>query len=100
MPLKAPPSYTKGKIDRLIEAAAQLRPRGALRPHTYATVLALPVSTGLRISEALGLRFADITADGLLIREIKFRKYLACLAIGNLCESGLIYREGNKPLSA
>jgi hypothetical protein len=26
----------------------------------------------LRISEALGLRFADITADGLLIREISY----------------------------
>jgi integrase/recombinase XerD len=34
----------------------------------------LLASTGLRISEALGLRFADITADGLLIRETKFRK--------------------------
>ena len=31
-------------------------------------------STGLRISEALGLRFADVTADGLLIRKTKFGK--------------------------
>ena len=37
-------------------------------------MLALLASTGLRISEALGLRFADVTADGLLIRETKFRK--------------------------
>jgi integrase len=28
-------------------------------------------STGLRISEAMGLRLADITDDGLLIRETK-----------------------------
>ena len=28
----------------------------------------------MRISEALNLRFADITRDGLLIRETKFRK--------------------------
>jgi integrase len=30
--------------------------------------------TGLRISEALALRFEDITADGLLIRTTKFHK--------------------------
>lgn len=71
---RLPHIYTKGEIDRLIKAAAELGPRGALRPHTYATLLALLASTGLRISEALGLRFADITADGLLIRETKFRK--------------------------
>ena len=69
---RLPYIYAKGEIDRLIEAATQLRPRGALRPHTYATLLALLASTGLRISEALGLRFADITADGLLIREISY----------------------------
>jgi integrase/recombinase XerD len=71
---RPPYIYTKGEIDRLIEAAAQLHPRGALRPHTYATLLALLASTGLRISEALGLRFADVTADGLLIRKTKFGK--------------------------
>lgn len=30
--------------------------------------------TGLRISEVLGLRLTDITPDGLVIRETKFRK--------------------------
>jgi len=71
---RPPYIYTKGEIDRLVKAAAQLHPRGALRPHTYATLLALLASTGLRISEALGLRFADVTADGLLIRKTKFGK--------------------------
>jgi integrase/recombinase XerD len=71
---RPPYIYTKEEVDLLIEAATQLCPRGALRPYTYATLLALLASTGLRISEALGLRFADITADGLLIRETKFRK--------------------------
>jgi integrase len=37
-------------------------------------LIALLASTGLRVSEALGLKFADITDDGLLIRETKFRK--------------------------
>jgi integrase/recombinase XerD len=44
------------------------------RPRTYAALLSLLFATGLRISEALRLRFDDITADGLLIRETKFRK--------------------------
>ena len=30
--------------------------------------------TGLRISEALALRFEDITAEGLVIRRTKFHK--------------------------
>ena len=30
--------------------------------------------TGLRISEALALRFKDVTPDGLVIRETKYRK--------------------------
>ena len=71
---RVPYIYTKGEINRLIEAAAQLQPRGALRPHTYGALLALLASTGLRVSEALSLRLADITADGLLIRKAKFRK--------------------------
>jgi integrase/recombinase XerD len=66
--------YSTTDITRLIEAALRLGPRGALRAQTYATLLALLASTGLRISEALGLRHADITADGLLIRDTKFRK--------------------------
>lgn len=71
---RVPYIYSTAEIDRLIEAAVQLGPRGALRSQSYATLLALLAITGLRISEALGLRFADITADGLLIRNTKFRK--------------------------
>ncbi|MCP1850192.1 MULTISPECIES: tyrosine-type recombinase/integrase [unclassified Bradyrhizobium] len=37
-------------------------------------MIALLSSTGLRISEALKLTIADVTRDGLLIRETKFRK--------------------------
>jgi integrase/recombinase XerD len=66
--------YSTTDITRLIEAALRLGPRGALRAQTYATLLALLASTGLRISEALDLKHADITADGLLIRDTKFRK--------------------------
>ena len=66
--------YSSDEINRLIEAALQLGSPDALQSQTYATLIALLAATGLRISEALGLRFADITPDGLLIRETKFQK--------------------------
>jgi len=62
------------QIQRLLVAASSLRPRGSLRPDTYQTLFALLACTGLRISEALQLTFADLTSDGLLIRQSKFRK--------------------------
>jgi integrase/recombinase XerD len=40
----------------------------------FSTLIGLLAATGLRIAEALGLCFQDITPDGLVIRETKFRK--------------------------
>src|SRR6202161_884060 len=71
---RSPHIYSASEIDRLIEAALRLRPKGGLRSRTYATLIALLSVTGLRISEALKLTVADVTHDGLLIRETKFRK--------------------------
>ena len=71
---RSPHIYSAAEIDRLIEAALRLRPKGGLRSCTYATLIALLSVTGLRISEALKLTVADVTRDGLLIRETKFRK--------------------------
>ena len=71
---RTPHIYTADEIGRLVEAALRLRPMGGLRPQTYATLIALLSATGLRISEALKLTIADVTSDGLLIRETKFRK--------------------------
>jgi integrase/recombinase XerD len=51
-----------------------LPPSDSLRPWTYCTLFSLLAVTGLRISEALALRFEDITADGLVIRITKFHK--------------------------
>ena len=48
--------------------------RGMCNALTQATLIALLSATGLRISEALKLTIADVTHDGLLIRETKFRK--------------------------
>ena len=70
----APFIFSPEQLHQLLERAANLPPVGSLRPWTYCTLLSLLAVTGLRISEALALRFDDLTPDGLLIRETKFRK--------------------------
>jgi integrase/recombinase XerD len=62
------------EIQALMAHAAQLGPAGSLRPQMYSTLIGLLAATGLRISEALGLCFRNITPDGLVMRETKFRK--------------------------
>jgi integrase len=71
---RVPRIYTAPEIDRLVLAAVQLSAGDALRPQTYATLISLLAATGLRISEALHLRYGDVTQDGLLIRKTKFQK--------------------------
>ena len=71
---RTPYIYSDEDIQALLEQAARLGPKGSLRPHAYHTLLALLVVTGLRISEALALRFKDVSPDGLVIRETKYRK--------------------------
>ncbi len=64
---------TTEDIQRLVTAAAQSMSR-ALCGATYSTLLALLACTGLRVSEAIRLRYDDITPDGLVIQRTKFRK--------------------------
>ncbi len=71
---RLPDIYSDAELEQLIKAALQLGPPGALRPYTYATPIALLSATGLRISEALALRFCDVSSESLLIRKTKFRK--------------------------
>ncbi|MDG4601434.1 MAG: tyrosine-type recombinase/integrase [Defluviicoccus sp.] len=71
---RPPHIYRSDEIRRLVDAALALNPAGSIRPLMYATLFGLLVSTGLRISEALNLRLNDVTTDGLLINETKFRK--------------------------
>ncbi len=73
-PRRIPFIFSQDELNRLLQAAMRLGPVGSLRPHTYATLFALLAVSGLRISEALNLRFDDVTADGLLIRKTKFQK--------------------------
>jgi integrase/recombinase XerD len=71
---RMPRIYSNAEIRLLMDAALQLKPRDSLRPHSYETLIGLLAATGLRVSEALGLEFCDITSDGLLIRKTKFQK--------------------------
>jgi len=73
-PRPTPFIFSPEQVQQLLAAASGLRPRGSLRPYTYVTLFSLLACTGLRVSEAIRLTFADLTADGLLIRESKFRK--------------------------
>ncbi len=68
-----PHIYTKEQIDTLIFRASRLS--GRLRPKTFTTLIGLIACTGLRISEAIELRAADVDLDKavLRIRESKFR---------------------------
>ncbi len=71
---RVPHIYSRGEIDGLVLAAAQLPSSASLRPKTYAALISLLAATGLRISEALHLLVSDITPKGLLIRRTKFQK--------------------------
>lgn len=66
--------FSAENIKRLVQAASELGRRNPFRGQTYGTFFALLACTGLRVSEAIRLRFEDVTADGLIIRCSKFRK--------------------------
>jgi len=71
---KLPYIYTADEIQRLMAAAASLPPAGSIRPLTYVMLFGLLAATGMRISEALTLRLADLTEDGLIVSKTKFKK--------------------------
>ena len=72
-PRPTPYILSQDAIRALVHAAAQSGYR-TLRRATYSTLFALLACTGLRVSEAIRLRLADLTPDGLVIRCTKFRK--------------------------
>jgi integrase len=73
-PRRTPYIFTPEEISALLDAAAALGPKGSLRPKMYVTLLGLIAATGLRISEALALQLKDITSEGLVVLQTKFRK--------------------------
>jgi len=64
--------YNAQQIAQLLRAAGRLR--GKLRPRTYQTLIGLLACTGLRVSEALHLKVAEVDLQQglLLLREGKF----------------------------
>jgi integrase/recombinase XerD len=74
-PRPVPYTLSLENIRQLVAASAvQYGRHGALCGDTYSTLFSLLACTGLRVSEATALRYADITADGLVIRQTKFKK--------------------------
>lgn len=71
-----PHIYTDDEIVNLLTAASLLQPTGTLRPATYEALFGLIAATGLRISEALNLRYGDVDMVNqcLTIRMTKFKK--------------------------
>jgi integrase/recombinase XerD len=72
-PRPTPYILTIEQIRQIVETASRSGYR-TLRRVTYSTLFSLLACAGLRVSEAIRLRFGDITPDGLLIRGTKFRK--------------------------
>jgi integrase/recombinase XerD len=73
-PRPVPYIFSANNIERLVQASSELGRRNPFRGQTYGAFFALLACTGLRVSEAIRLRFEDVTADGLIIRCSKFRK--------------------------
>lgn len=71
---RTPFIFTTEDIEDLVNEALKLGPPGSLRPHVYSTIFGLLGVTGIRVSEALALRFGDLTTEGLVIRNTKFGK--------------------------
>jgi integrase/recombinase XerD len=69
-----PRVFSHEEIARVLTLAGTLKPAQSIRPLTYQTLFGLLFATGMRISEALRLRFNDVQCDGLMIHETKFAK--------------------------
>jgi integrase len=80
--------FSPEQIRQIVEAASRMETSDALLPHTLSTLFALLACTGMRISEALKLHCEDISVDGLIIRETKFRKS-RLLPLHETAEAGL-----------
>ena len=65
---------TRGQVRRVMDAALRSPSRDPIAPHARHCLFGLLAATGMRRSEALALRLSDLTSDGLIVRESKFRK--------------------------
>jgi site-specific recombinase XerD len=104
---KRPPSfvpyiYSTEELRRLLNAVDSYNaPRTFLENATVRTILLLLYGTGLRFSEALTLKAADVDADNalLIIRETKFsktRQVPFCQALGQVLAQYALHRSANQ----
>lgn len=70
-PRPTPHIFRREDIAAIMQEALLQPPKGSICPHTFHHLYGLLAATGLRISEALGLTFDDVTKDGLIIRNSK-----------------------------
>lgn len=72
----APHIYREEEIVELLAAARKLGPRASVRPATFEALFGLMASCGLRVSEAIHLRDADVDLKHaiLVVRQTKFAK--------------------------
>ncbi|MGC1650110.1 MAG: tyrosine-type recombinase/integrase [Candidatus Sulfotelmatobacter sp.] len=84
-----PHIYTETEIADLLAAAKRLPEPGTLRPATYETFFGLLAATGLRLSEALHLRCADVdlTASQVTVRQAKWGKSRLVPLHPTVCEA-------------
>jgi len=73
-PRPVPFIFSPEQIRQIIVEASRVRTIDPLIPPTFSTLFSLLACTGLRVSEAIKLRCQDLSVDGLVIRESKFRK--------------------------
>jgi integrase len=73
---KAPHIYSVNEISGVMRAAQHQGQGKGFQPHTLSTVIGLLASTGMRISEALRLRAADVDLKNrvITVRESKFHR--------------------------
>src|SRR5690606_7814208 len=71
---RTPYIYSPGEIRGLIDAAQRLGPDNTIRSLTYATMIGMIAATGMRVSAAIAIRLPDVTDDGLIIAQTKFKK--------------------------
>jgi len=64
---RLPYIYAPEETARIVEAASRLRRTYPLRRQVFTTLFGLIAATGLRISEALDLRFDDLQPNGVLL---------------------------------
>lgn len=100
-PRRVPYILTQDEVALLLQEAAHYGTH-PIQGATYSTLFGLLACTGLRISEAIRLRFSDITPDGLIVHNTKFRKSRLVVlhsSARSALEQYLLQRRAFAPLS-